>query len=208
MLLSNVLQLPEKTWTPDVNPVIAAIMIVGQYTQQTDPFPQFVQQVQLKDDSGVSSEVKIQTKFEKGLLAPNMVGRKARWRLKWYQGAQKQVIVGYCLDKLDAVMDTTQTQPAATPQPAQAPSQPLQQPIAAQPAPNLPQPRDYDAENRGKIRHGIVCAYISAGVDPNIQTVDYWTAYIMTGTAPIPPAKEQLGEYFDQSSQQEPPWES
>ena len=192
MLLQEVYQLPEKQYTPDINPVLATLTVVGEYTQQTDPFPQYVQQVQLKDESGVSAEVKIQTKYEKGLMAPNMVGRKARWRLKWYQGGQKQVIVGYCLDKMGAPQQT----PSAAPQAAQAPS----------PAPqssNVPQPRDYDAENRGKIRHGLVCAYISAGVDPDIQTVNYWMEYIMTGNAPVPPGQNPAA-----LEDETPPWES
>lgn len=208
MLLSEVLQLPEKTWTPDVNPVMATLTVVGDYTSQTTPFPQFVQQVQLKDDSNASSEVKIQTKFEKGLMAPNMVGRKACWRLKWYQGGQKQVIVGYCLDKMG---EATQAQPA-TQQPAQAASQPAQRPIAS----STPQLRDYDAENRGKCRFGIVCAYISAGVDPDIPTVDYWVEYSMTGQVPLPPAKQQAGDLLGKPTKlgsasyegDDRPWES
>lgn len=189
MLLNEVLQLPEKQWTPDVNPVLATLTVVGQYTEQATPFHQFTQPIQLKDDTDVSVEVKIQTKFDKGLMAPNMVGRKARWRLKWYQGGQKQVIVGYCLDKLDG----SQQAPTAAPQPAQAPQRPQAQ--------NQAQPRDYDAENRGKIRHGLVCAYISAGIDPDINNVNYWTDYIMNGQAPLPPGKTNYPD------SQVPPWE-
>jgi hypothetical protein len=189
MLLSNILQLPEKTWTPDVDPVMATLTVVGQYS--TDQYG-FKQPIQLKDDSGVSSEVVCQSKYEKGLMAPNMVGIRARWRLKWYQGGQKQVIVGYCLDKMDTPAQTVSPMAApqmAVPQPQVAAPQAAQTPSVAPQSPNAPQARDYDAENRGKCRYGIVCAYISAGVDPDIPTVDYWVDYAMTGQAPVPPGK-------------------
>jgi hypothetical protein len=197
MLLNEVLQLPAKTWTPDINPVMATLTVVGQYTQGQFGFEQ---PVQLKDDSGVSSEVICQSKFEKGLMAPAMVGIRARWRLKWFQG-RKQIIVGYCLDKLDSA---TINAPAATmPQPAPPQAQRgTQQDVQR---PNVPQPRDYDAENRGKCRYGMVCAYISAGVEPDIPTVDYWVEYAMTGKAPVPPGHAQDIHGQDMG---QPPWEN
>lgn len=61
----------------------------------------------------------------------------------------------------------------------------------------------------GMVRHGVVCAYISAGVDPDINNVNYWTEFIMTGKAPPPPGKapEPLGQ-TNYPDSQVPPWES
>ncbi len=188
MLLSEVTNLPEKQWNPDINPVVATLTVVGAFTQDQYGYKQ---PVQLKDDAGVSSEVTIQTKYEDGLMSESMIGTKARWRLKWYAGRGGNKIVGYTLDKMSQA----------------APSQPQQATPAAPQTPkasNVPQPRDYDAENRGKIRHGLVCAYISAGTDPDINNVNYWTEFIMTGQAPPPPGKETA--YPD--SDELPPWES
>lgn len=205
MLLSQVCQLPEKQWTPDADPVIATLTVVGQYTEKTTPFHQYVQPIQLKDDIGVSTEVKIQSKFVEGLVTQNMVGTRARWRLKWYAGQTKQVIVGYCLDKI-------QSSPA--PQPT-APPQALQGPPASPQAPNTsntPQPRDYDAENRGKIRTqfvkaAIIAKYIVIGPDI-IEDVNYWTEYAMTGQAPLPPARQQTSDLLRKPTlNEEVPWE-
>ena len=215
MLLGEILQLPAKTWCPDANPVMATLTVVGEYKQGQYGFEQ---PIQLKDDSGVSSEVVCQSKYEKGLMAPNMVGVRARWRLKWFQGRAKQVIVGYCLDKItvsgQAPPFTQALQaPQAAPQPAQAPPQAAQGPplvINTQTPTHAaravkPQPRDYDAENRGKCRYGIVCAYISAGVDPDIPTVDYWVDYAMTGQTPLPPARQQAAELLGKPAEVGPP---
>lgn len=67
-----------------------------------------------------------------------------------------------------------------------APQQPQQAAQQAVQQPNVPQGEDKAV---GMVRHGVVCAYISASVDPDIQTCNYWTQYIMTGQAPLPPAK-------------------
>lgn len=75
---------------------------------------------------------------------------------------------------------SAQTAPIAQ-QPAQQAQQGTQQPAQK---PNVPQ-KDERAE--GMVRHGVVCAYISAGVDPDIGTVNYWTQFIMTGQVPPQP---------------------
>lgn len=189
MLISEVLNLPEKTWTPKDDAVMATLTVVGPYTKDQYGFKQ---PIQLKDDSGVSSGIIVQTKFEDGLMAQSMISTKARWCCKWYSAHGKQFIVGYCMDKLQSQAATPAPQATQAPQPA------AQRPFAQ----SQPQPRDYDAENKGKIRHGLVCAYISAGVDPNIETVNYWMDYIMTGQAPIPPGQTNYPD------SQVPPWES
>ncbi len=181
MFLQEVCQLPEKQWTPDANPVSATLTVVGQYS--TDQYG-FKQPVQLKDDQGVSSEVIVQTKYEKGLMTSNMVGIRARWRLKWYQGGQKQVIVGYCLDKMPQAPVNQPTSPNAIyEQPA-----PLQAQQAASALPQTPSARnkqngqpDWDAIAEGKVRHGIVCAIMSAGSVPDYEYVEKWVKYVMTG---------------------------
>ncbi len=187
MLLSEVMNLPEKQWCPDINPVVATLTVVGAFKQDQYGYKQ---PVQLKDDAGVSSEVTVQTKYEDGLMNEGMIGTKARWRCKWYGSQRGNKIVGYCLDKMQNAEHSTalpsQLSPPQVPQPQQAPPAAPQSPKAA---PNVPMPRDYDAENRGKIRHGLVCAYISAGVDPDINNVNYWMEYIMTGKAPPPPGQ-------------------
>lgn len=198
MLLSEVLQLPEKTWTSPANPVTATLTVVGQFS--TDQYG-YKQPVQLRDDNNVSSEIIVQSKYEKGLMTQNMVGIRARWRLKWYQGQGKQVIVGYCLDKMDGAQQTqTMPQPAAS-QPQQAPPQPLQQP-------NTPQPRDYDAENRGKCRTQFVKAAIISGqiiIGPNhTEDIVWWTEFAMTGQVPLPPAKQQAGDLLGQPALEPP----
>jgi len=76
---------------------------------------------------------------------------------------------------------SAQTQPIA-PQPQQQGQQATQQPA------QRPQGND---RAEGMVRHGVVCAYISAGVDPDIPTVQYWTEFIMTGQSPIPPGQNQ-----------------
>lgn len=61
-----------------------------------------------------------------------------------------------------------------------------------QPAPQQPatEPKvDWDAIAKGKTRCSIACAYIASGKEPEIKLVDYWLEYIMTGQAPMPPAK-------------------
>lgn len=197
MLLQQILQLPEKTWTPDADPVMATLTVVGQYKQGQWGFEQ---PIQLKDDSGVSSEVVCQSKYEKGLMAPAMIGTRARWRLKWFQG-RKQIIVGYCLDKLDAPQQAPATAQPAASQPQQTTSQPAQRPQAAP-------PRDYDAENRGKIRTQFVKAAIISGqiiIGPNhMEDMNYWTEYVMTGVAPLPSAKQQASELLGNPSYEEP----
>jgi hypothetical protein len=40
----------------------------------------------------------------------------------------------------------------------------------------------------GKVRHGVVCAYLQGGQEPNVSDVLYWTRFIMTGT---PEAREE-----------------
>ena len=45
---------------------------------------------------------------------------------------------------------------------------------------------DWKAISRGKVRHGVVCAFIAAPIDemPAIADIEYWVEYIMSGKDP------------------------
>ena len=86
------------------------------------------------------------------------------------------------------------------PQPQQGPRQ-----AAGQPQQPARQPQGNDRAE-GMVRHGVVCAYISAGVEPEVQTVNYWTQFIMTGQAPPPPGQQPTPADYPENEQ--PPWES
>ena len=60
---------------------------------------------------------------------------------------------------------------------------------------------DWDAIALGKVRHGIVCAFIQAGADPTIQQIEYWVSYVMTGKAPLPPTQESMHAHEVDESQ-------
>lgn len=123
MLLSEVFNNPEKQWTQDGNHVYAEIVSIQPY--KTDQYG-FKQPVTLKDLGGNQMAVTVQTKYEKGLMTPTMIGAKASWRLKWY-GSQRggKQLVGYCLDKLpNGGQATPQSTQQAAPQAAQASNAP------------------------------------------------------------------------------------
>ena len=40
---------------------------------------------------------------------------------------------------------------------------------------------NWQAISTGKVRHGVVCAYIQAGKEPDKEIVKKWTEFIMTG---------------------------
>lgn len=117
MLLQEVFNQPEKQWTQDGNHVYAEI--ISQSPYRKDQYG-FKQGIVLKDVGNNEMPVTVQTKYEKGLITPQMVGAKASWRLKWYSGKQGQQLVGYCLDKLPEGGQ-------AVPQSNQAPPQNAQQ---------------------------------------------------------------------------------
>jgi hypothetical protein len=70
------------------------------------------------------------------------------------------------------VQENAQTQP----QPPQAPQQAAQGTQVKEP--------DWDAIAEGKVRHGLVCAYIQGGTEPLIDNLEKWKTYIMTGHHP------------------------
>ncbi|KKN22340.1 hypothetical protein LCGC14_0916060 [marine sediment metagenome] len=199
MLISQVLNLPEKTWTPDNDPVTAMLMSVG--PSKNDQYG-YKQKVVLKDDTQASTEITVQTKFADGLMTENMIGTTARWRCKWfgsqYQGNQ---IVGYTLDK----MPQASTSQPAPPQAPQAPPTSPQQTNARNKPNGQP---DWDAIAEGKVRHGVVCACLQSGKEPDIGACDYWVRYIIDGKAPLPPARKQMGDLLTKPTlNEEVPWE-
>jgi hypothetical protein len=62
--------------------------------------------------------------------------------------------------------------------------------------PTQTEPEDYVYANKtpdwekiaeGKVRHGVVCAYLQGGREPEISDVLYWTKFIMTGEPDVRP---------------------
>lgn len=68
-----------------------------------------------------------------------------------------------------------------------------QDPQYAQPAPPQtaqgPSGPDWDKIAEGKVRCNIISAILSAGNEPNIDSVRYWVEYVMTGVVPPPPGQ-------------------
>lgn len=64
-----------------------------------------------------------------------------------------------------------------------------QSPNGGQPPPDYDKRQKEEAE--GKVRHGIVCAYLSAGQEPTIERCEYWKEYVMTGKVPLPPGQQE-----------------
>lgn len=152
MLLSEVFNLPEKQWTQDGNHVYAEIVSIQPYKSDQYGFKQpcILRCIPSKAEMTIT----IQTKYEKGLLNPAMVGAKASWRLKWYNSKAGKQLVGYCLDKLpDGGQPIAQAQVAPqggqwTPPAGQHPSQnqPQAPPQAAQGA-KASKDVDWDAKD-------------------------------------------------------------
>jgi hypothetical protein len=53
---------------------------------------------------------------------------------------------------------------------------------------------DWEAISEGKIRHGIVTAYIAAGTEPEIPRVLYWQEFIKTGKVPAPVGRDNTSD--------------
>jgi hypothetical protein len=92
MQLSDVLNLPEKTWTQKGNGVNAVINTVhkakqGQYGWK--------QPVNVTDLTGATMDITFETEYPESLLSQDHVGKKAIWRLKWWQGRRGQNVSGY-----------------------------------------------------------------------------------------------------------------
>ena len=154
------------------------MIIQGQVTQvlpphYTDDFGNLHQWVTVQTDNGPIVGVKASKKE----LSPNFVNQQVGWDMVNMKDGQGQLYNKFKRPPQQNLQAQTQQVQTAINQGTQAYQQPAQKP-------NVPQ-KDERAE--GMVRHGVVCAYIGAGVDPDIQTVKYWTEFIMTGQAPPPP---------------------
>lgn len=141
MQLSDILRLPEKTWTPKNNGVQTIIKAVGQTTTKSfdnadgSQTLQYRQPVTITDLAGHTAKIMHQTNYPEGLLAGASVGQAGTWRLKWYRD-QRQVshIVGYVTELApNTGMPAQEWQlpqtappvaPQSLPQPAQATNYP------------------------------------------------------------------------------------
>ena len=57
--------------------------------------------------------------------------------------------------------------------------------------------RDYDAENRGKCRFGLLCAYLQGGKTVNFVDIDSLVEYSMTGQHPGPAPQGTMAKPID-----------
>ncbi len=139
------------------------------------------QQVTLTDSSGRTEKVKIWLGNGPDIVLGQM-GQTLTFDIGPNPYKGKMYYAGFWDSNAAQVPQQAQQQPQQaaprTPQQAtQQANQSIQQ--AAQGAKsNKP---DWDAISRGKVRHGIVCAYIKSGKEPNIQDVELWVDYVMTG---------------------------
>ena len=135
MQLSDVLKLQEKTWTQKGNGVNAVINTIhkakqGQYNWK--------QPVNVTDLAGNTMDITFETEYPESLLDQNHIGKRAIWRLKWWQGRRGQSISGYPEMQLN---EAGQPEKWQLPPVLQTPSQPQQdvhQPAQAMKAPPAP----------------------------------------------------------------------
>ena len=94
MRLSDVLQLPEKTYTPKGNGVQGKIMAVGPAVQKGEWYSQ---PVTLLGIDNTQSPVEHSSKHPDGMLNQSHIGKDSTWRLKWWMNnkLQRQLITGY-----------------------------------------------------------------------------------------------------------------
>lgn len=182
MRLSDVLNLAEKTYTPKGNGVQGKILSVGAVKQDGEWYNQPVMLVGLDN---TQSLIDHSSKYPDGMLNQSHVGKDSTWRLKWWMNnkLQKQMLTGYPEIKIPGEPSQTAQAPPVAPQNAPQPAQ------ATNSTP------DWDAIAEGKVRHGVVCAFIVAGhAEVDISAVDYWVRYIIDGTvnAPEPESSGQV----------------
>lgn len=107
-------------------------------------------------------------KASKQQLTQNFVGQQVEWDCENGTGLDGQPCKKFKRPK--------QQYPAQQPQ--QGYQQPAQRPNAVS---------QHQQDVPGKVRHGVVCAYIMSGKEPEIDLVNYWVNFILTGNAPPPP---------------------
>jgi len=123
-----------------------------------------------------------------------------------YQGKPYTGYSGFWNSQTQVAPQTQQQAPQNIPQGGRwTPPQGRQALSRPQQQPNAKKDVDWDAISRGKVRHGVVCAFIQGGVETypklNIRTVEHWVDYIMTGqdpdlnSEPDPSTQETEGDY-------------
>ena len=125
-------------------------------------------------------------KASKTALTENDVGAQVEWNIEVKQNSKKQNYNKFTKpkDPQYTSQDTPQNQQQGVQKPAQATKAPQgNQPAYLQPNQGNKDP-DWDAIAEGKVRHGVVCAYISARFKPEIKEVERWVKYIITGIDP------------------------
>ena len=210
MQLSDIIRLPEKSWTPKKNGVQTVIKAVGQTTTQSfnnddgSQALQYKQPVTVTDLTGRTEKITHQTQYPESLLGGASVGQAATWRLKWYRGRAGTKIVGYPTDMAPNI--------GAPPEPwqlPQAPQAPLQAPQLApqstnvqQPAPQgmrMPDTYAYEVTPKTQARMAasvaLQCAVHTCGRAPeemsdkeaaaiNIEVANFYKEWILNGNEP------------------------
>jgi len=178
MRLTDVYNLSEKTYTPKGNGVQGKILSVGPAAQKNGWWNQAVM---LKGIDNTQCLIDHSSQYPDTMLNQSHVGKDSTWRLKWWfnKNQQKKIMTGYPEVKIEGEGDIfNQENPAV---PYDAPQTTRNAPQQANSTP------DWDAIAEGKVRHGVVCAFIQAGVvELDYDIVERITKYIMTGQVPAP----------------------
>lgn len=135
----------------------------------------------IADDNGVSHKVHLYQ--GKGQLpTPAQLQQRHSFSISTFQGTfQGTPYTGYSGFWNNKAQVNQQSQPAT--QQSTAPPQPQQGTQQAR-QPVKPKEPDWDAIAEGKVRHGLVCAYIQGGLKLSLEDLEKWKTYIMTGHHP------------------------
>lgn len=129
MRLSDVLQLPEKTYTPKGNGVQGKIISIGQVTVNGEWSNQ---QVSLQGLDNTKATITHSSKHPDSMLNQSHIGKDSTWRLKWWfnRNQQRQEISGYPEVKIAGEASQTAQPAPAVSYNASQPAQPAN-PVAS-----------------------------------------------------------------------------
>ncbi len=148
----------EKQWVDGIGVTVKSFG-----AEPNDRFGNFIQGVIGVDAANEEYGFKIATQYEETLLVSGEIGQTLPFRLKWFNSKAGAQMQGYCT-KPKKLRAQPAAQPTPQPQtPQRAPQAPTQQ---------MPPPRDYDKENRGKCRFGFYQAAIQSGMSPTSLVKD------------------------------------
>ncbi len=201
MQLSDVLKLPEKTWTQKGNGVNAVINTVHKANQGNYGWQQ---PVNITDLTGTTMDISFQTEYPESLLSQDHIGKRAIWRLKWWKGRRGQSISGYPEQQLDEAGQPEKWQlPSALQTPPQ-PQESVQQPAQATKLPQNVQMRMPDTyaypvtpETADRMARAVVIeAMLRSGRKPLLSYVTELVDYIRTGIdiANVPDPDQEITE--------------